>query len=97
MISKALERAGGSNLAPGGTVKVVSASASTISLAEDFTRPLVIGYLGFDMAIGPGGQLGPPIPTHAVLEHGVSPALRLGVLRRTARRRPRAFVLAVVL
>jgi len=76
MISKALERTGGSNLPPGGTVKVVSASASTISLAEDFTRPLVIGYLGFDMAIGPGGQLGPPIPTHAVLEHGVSPALR---------------------
>ena len=28
------------------------------------------------MAIGPGGVLGPPMPTHAVLEHGVSPALR---------------------
>ena len=36
----------------------------------------MIGYLGFDMAIGPGGVLGPPIPTHAVLERGVSPALR---------------------
>ncbi len=76
MISKALERAGGSNLAPGGTVKVVSASSGSISLAEDFARPLVIGYLGFDMAIGPGGVLGPPMPTHAVLERGVSPALR---------------------
>jgi hypothetical protein len=76
MIAKALERAAGSNLAPGGTVKVVSASSGSISLAEDFARPLVIGYLGFDMAIGPGGGLGPPIPTHAVLERGVSPALR---------------------
>src|SRR5262249_56726716 len=49
--------------------------------AEASPRPLVIGYLGFDMAIGPGGVLGPPIPTHAVLERGVSPALRgdLGV------------------
>jgi hypothetical protein len=28
------------------------------------------------MAIGPGGMLGPPIPTHAVLERGISPALR---------------------
>lgn len=53
---------------PGGTVKVVSASAGSISLAETFNRPLVIGYLGFDMAILPGGNLGPPIPTHAVLE-----------------------------
>jgi hypothetical protein len=81
MIAAAMERVGGSNLAPGGTVKVVSASSSSISLAEDFARPLVIGYLGFDMAIGPGGALGPPIPTHAVLERGVSPALRgdLGV------------------
>ena len=81
MIAKALERVGGSNLAPGGTVKVVSASSGSISLAEDFARPLVIGYLGFDMAIGPAGLLGPPMPTHAVLERGVSPALRgdLGV------------------
>ena len=81
MIAAAMERAGGGNLIPGGTVKVVSASSSSISLAEDFARPLVIGYLGFDMAIGPGGVLGPPIPTHTVLERGVSPALRgdLGV------------------
>jgi hypothetical protein len=76
MIEKALERAGGSNLAPGGTVKVVAASSGSITLAEDFARPLVIGYLGFDMAIGPGGVLGPPMPTHAVLERRVSPALR---------------------
>jgi hypothetical protein len=53
---------------PGGTVKVVSASANSISLSETFNRPVVIGYLGFDMEIGLDGDLGPPIPTHAVLE-----------------------------
>ena len=76
MIEKAMERAGGSTLAPGGTVKVVAASSGSITIAEDFARPLVIGYLGFDMAIGPGGVLGPPMPTHSVLERGVSPAVR---------------------
>jgi hypothetical protein len=54
-------------LMPGGTVKVVAASSNSISLDETFLRPVVIGYLGFDMKIGPGGELGPPIPTHAIL------------------------------
>ncbi|NVM57802.1 MAG: hypothetical protein HWN51_06765 [Desulfobacterales bacterium] len=53
---------------PGGTVKVVSASAGSISLSETFNRPVVIGYLGFDMEIGSDGILGPPIPTYARLE-----------------------------
>lgn len=52
---------------PGATVKVVVASSNSISLDETFFRPVVIGYLGFDMQIGPGGELGPPIPTHAIL------------------------------
>ena len=34
-------------------------------MQEDFDPPLVIGYLGFDVAIFEGGQIGPPIPTHA--------------------------------
>jgi hypothetical protein len=53
---------------PGGTVKIVSASAGSVSLQEAFARPLVIGYLGFDIPIVQGGMLGPPIPTHAILE-----------------------------
>jgi hypothetical protein len=57
----------------GGTLKVVAASARSISLEETFERPLVIGYIGFDMRILHEGELGPPIPTHAVLERGVSP------------------------
>ncbi len=52
---------------PGGTVKLVAASSESISLDETFLRPVVIGYLGFDMQIKPGGDLGPPIATHAVL------------------------------
>ena len=56
--------------------KVVSPRQGSISLAEDFARPLVIGYLGFDMAIGPGRVLRPPIPTHTVLEARRESALR---------------------
>jgi hypothetical protein len=63
----------GEKVLPGGTVKVVSASARSVSLDETFLRPLVIGYLGFDMAIGPYGVLGPPIPTLAVLEGEAQP------------------------
>lgn len=58
-------------LMPGGTVKVVAASSNSISLDETFLRPVAIGYLGFDMRIGPGGELGPPIPTHAILSREV--------------------------
>lgn len=57
---------------PGGTLKVAAASAHSITLVETFNRPLVIGYLGFDMEIGPDGILGPPIPTHALLMNQVT-------------------------
>jgi len=58
---------------PGGSVQVVAASANAISLKEHFARPLVIGYLGFDVAIGEDGAIGPPIPTHAVLSFNKQP------------------------
>lgn len=63
----------GDTLIPGGTVKVVAASANTISLVEAFPRPLVIGYLGFDFPIDQYGFLGPPVPTHAILTQQISP------------------------
>lgn len=59
---------------PGGSVRVVAASANAIALKENFPRPLVIGYLGFDVAITEGGYLGPPIPTHSVLNNEAVPA-----------------------
>src|SRR5437667_3868497 len=60
MIEEALKKVkidGADQLLPGGTVKVVAASAGSISLVETFNRPLVVGYLGFDMAIGSDGIL----------------------------------------
>jgi len=61
----------GSALGPGGSLRVTSASARTVGLSETFKKPLVIGYLGFDLAIGEGGMLGAPIPTLALLERRV--------------------------
>ena len=69
---------------PGGSVSVVAASANAISLKEHFARPLVIGYLGFDVAIGDDGAVGPPIPTHAVLSFNqpVAPATAARIEQR---------------
>jgi hypothetical protein len=72
---KTVQLNGTAQFLPGGTVKVAAASAGSMALSETFARPLVIGYLGFDMAIGAEGMLGPPIPTHAVLEQGFRPLL----------------------
>jgi hypothetical protein len=80
MIDEALKKVtvrGAEVLVPGGSLKVIAASANSISLVETFPRPLVIGYLGFDMAILDQGVLGPPIPTHAVLEQRVRPPARV--------------------
>ncbi|HRI14915.1 MAG TPA: hypothetical protein PLX89_18110 [Verrucomicrobiota bacterium] len=47
----------------GGAVKFVSAGESSVGLQQAFDRPLVIGYLGFDVPVYEGGDLGAPIPT----------------------------------
>jgi hypothetical protein len=52
---------------PGGTVKVAAASSRSISLVESFPRPLVIGYLGFDLPIEEDGAVGLPVPIRAHL------------------------------
>jgi hypothetical protein len=49
--------------APGGTLKVAAASSRSVSLDEKFPRPLVVGYLGFDIAILHNGKLGLPRDT----------------------------------
>jgi hypothetical protein len=64
----------------GATFKITAASARSVSLVETFSRPLVIGYLGFDIAILERGDVGPPIPTFAVLELGLKPALQSAAL-----------------
>jgi len=59
----------GQQLLPGASLKATGASDRSVSLMETFPRPLVIGYLGFDMAILPEGEIGPPIPTFAVFNN----------------------------
>ena len=63
-----------SSLAVGGTVKLAMATSRSVSLVETFRRPLAIGYLASDFAIGSGGQCAGPVPTLSVLEgHGPAP------------------------
>jgi len=66
-INEALERSLPAS-GTGGSLKVVAASTRSITLSETFPKPLVIGYLGFDLQILKGGVLGAPIPTRAVME-----------------------------
>jgi hypothetical protein len=51
----------------GGSLRLTSATARAISMKETFDPPLVLGYLGFDCQIGPGGSLGPAVPTYALV------------------------------
>lgn len=56
-------------LLPGATLKVVAASSRSITMAEDFIdRPLIIGYLGFDVLIDQNGRLGLATETRHILE-----------------------------
>jgi hypothetical protein len=52
---------------PGANVTIASASSRGVAMNETFPRPLVIGYLGFDLPIDSEGRLGPAMPTHARL------------------------------
>ncbi len=56
----------------GGAVTFISSSNRSVTLSESFDRLLVIGYLGFDVPVYPGGVLGAPIPTFQRLE-GIAP------------------------
>jgi hypothetical protein len=60
----------------GGTIKLRMASSRTVALSETFERPLVIGYIAFDLPIESDGSLGAPVATFAQLE-------RRNVLRGT--------------
>lgn len=58
---------------PGGTLKVAAASSRSVSMSETFPRPLVIGYIGFDLPILQNGQLGRPESTHGQLTQTTNP------------------------
>lgn len=55
-------------LSVGGAIKFASASSSAVTLSESFDRLLAIGYLGFDVPVFAGAELGAPIPTFAHIE-----------------------------
>lgn len=74
------------NVLPGGSLRVTSASARSVSMRETFARPLVVGYLGFDYPILRGGELGRPIPTHSALD-GRAPQDAVTFQHATATRR----------
>ena len=57
------------DILPGGKIKIATASSRSVTLSETFTRPLVIGYVGFDMPILNGGRLGTAISTLAQLKN----------------------------
>ncbi len=60
---------------PGAKVKIATASSRSVTLSEEFDRPLIIGYIGFDLPILTGGRLGPAISTLAQLtERTILPA-----------------------
>jgi hypothetical protein len=52
---------------PGAKVKIATATSRSVTLSEEFRKPLVIGYVGFDMPILKGGRVGAPISTLAQL------------------------------
>jgi hypothetical protein len=51
------------NLLPGGSLRIVEASRRSVIMKENFDRPLVIGYLGYDLPIKDDGSVGIPIAT----------------------------------
>lgn len=72
----------------GGALRLTAASARSVSMTERFDPPLVFGYLGFDVAILAGGDLGPPIPTHANLQAELPPTTAPEVARALDLARP---------
>jgi hypothetical protein len=66
----------------GGAVNFIGVSESTVALAESFDRLLVIGYLGFDVPVYHGGDIGAPIPTFDRLNRTIPdpPRVRAGPL-----------------
>jgi hypothetical protein len=48
---------------PSVSVRVVQATKRSISMEEEFARPVAIGYLAVDRQILPEGKLGPPLHT----------------------------------
>jgi hypothetical protein len=53
----------------GGSLKILLASSRSVTMHEKFAKPIVLGYLAFDMPIERDGSLGFPIPTYSILNN----------------------------
>jgi hypothetical protein len=67
--------------APGGSLKLASASSRSISFNETFARPMVIGYIAQDYPILEDNRLGNPISTKDVLEGRIPDPLALSLAK----------------
>jgi hypothetical protein len=57
----------GALITPGGAFRIAHASQRSVTLSQDFDRPLVIGYRGFDVKVFKKGFLSAPIPSFSVI------------------------------
>ena len=57
----------GAAITPGGAFRIAHASQRSVTLSQDFDRPLVIGYRGFDVKVLKEGVLSAPIPSFSVV------------------------------
>lgn len=57
---------------PGGSVQFTQVDRSTVSMKQKFDRPLVIGFVGFDLKVFKDGSLSAPIPSFSVLSESVT-------------------------
>ncbi len=63
---------------PGGTLKFAHVTSRGVTMSEEFDRPLVIGYLGFDFPILEDGWLGPPVATQKQIKGIKQPVGQFG-------------------
>jgi len=54
-------------ITPGLAFRIAHASQRSVTLSQDFDRPLVIGYRGFDVKVMKAGSLSAPIPSFSVV------------------------------
>jgi len=52
----------------GGSLRFVTGSTTSVTLQQTFNRPLVLGYVGFDLPILDEGALGAPVDTNLKIQ-----------------------------
>lgn len=71
-LDRASEALNSTKAMSGGSVRVTQVTSRSVSLAESFSRPLVIGYLAFDIKVMDDGELSAPIPSFSIASGNVT-------------------------